>query len=455
MTQTMQETAQSIPEVFETSQQVYEAVMSNALELSGFAEDTERHNTFHGKMGIVRTYLERSYTSYDGHKGYVKNEGMQESGSYKSRGGANAVMRLLERDPNIRTVCITSAGNAANGTMAAANKYGVKTRAYLTSGASKVKVDALFDGGAEVVLVDGSFENAARQTELDVNEIENAALVHAFDHFDTIAGQATVGLETLKDLEAQQERGEVDLHKDPVKIFVPVGGGGLLAGTACAFYWARQNGWIGENVQVIGVQLEGCDALRRSVAYVQNGEVVPDALFARGEFNGQADGVAVQKAGNLAALIAADPNFVADIMVVNEEMLAESMETLTRLHGQRVEPAGALSQAGARKYATQNPKTEGAEAEHLVTFITGVNVDDERFQYFMNIIDAKRQRQIAGETALRRTYLGAMYALEPVNYANWKGEGRNTLKGTKSLAPSIPQRPDRSKFKVWTGTFPR
>lgn len=385
------------------SDQVYDVVMQHADRLNVMADgESSWRETFYGELGVQRTPLERVQQHPNGHSLYVKYEGDQPGGgSFKARGGAYSVMAAVakarESGSDLVEVHIASAGNAAQGVASAANIYGLKTTAHVTPGASRTKVEALLQNGVDVVTgVTVGIDDAGKEIVdryRDLGEArrgaqnaagEGSVALDAYDTEEVIAGQATVGFETVQDLLASAERGELDLFRDPVMIYVPVGGGGLITGVASAMRWAKDAKLIGENVRVIGVQMEGCDAARRALPYLKRCVELPQDLFVTGKpFNGKTDGAAVPVAGKLPMAVMADGRFVAGIETVTEAEVGEAMLWSRDVYDAVAEPTAAMAVAASQKRAAAVPTDSGQRRfERHVALITGSNVDSELFDYF-------------------------------------------------------------------------
>ena len=391
-----------------TSTQVCNLVLEQALPLSPFHEgSSDRRDAVYGLVRPVD--LERMAVDVRGHRLLNSDQTNQLGGSYKLRGSTHALLAALDADPALTDVHIASAGNAANGALQACLALGqrlgraLRLGAECTTGASETKMGILQYGGATVNNRHARFVDA-REAARVLGEQPGHVTLDAYDAVETIAGQATVGWETLFDLVGQASVGRIDLHHTPIKLFVPVGGGGLISGIASVMFWAKEQGLIGQNVQVIGVQMQGCDAMKRYRDYVLSGELPPADLFADGlRFSGKADGTAVETPGELTRAVCSDPNFVADIVTVSEGELGLAMANATRCHGYEIEPAGALSLAGACLYAGEHPAQPraGAPSETLITFTTGANVAPDLYEYFMlAAAGLLESRRLAGAAAL-------------------------------------------------------
>ncbi len=178
---------------------------------------------------------------------YLKTENLQETGSFKLRGAYYKISQLTEEEKT-RGIIACSAGNHAQGVAMAASRNGIRSVIYMPDGAPISKVEATKQLGAEVCLVKGVYDDAYAKA-IQVQEETGATFIHPFDDEEVIAGQGTIGLEILDSLEG------VDA------VIVPVGGGGLISGVACAVKNLRPD------IKVYGVQA----AFRQHVRKPQSG----------------------------------------------------------------------------------------------------------------------------------------------------------------------------------------
>ena len=197
------------------------------------------------KSIIRETDLVRAYGIAPECELYLKPENLQITGSFKVRGSAYKIAMLSEEE-KARGVIACSAGNHAQGVALAASKNGIKSLICLPDSAPISKVEATKGFGAEVCLVEGCYDDAYKKA-LELKESEGYTFVHPFDDENVIAGQGTIALEVLNDLD------DIDA------IVVPVGGGGLISGIA---YTAKQ---IRPSVKVYGVQMSGAPSMYNSV----------------------------------------------------------------------------------------------------------------------------------------------------------------------------------------------
>ena len=216
------------------------------------------------------------------------------------------------------------------------------------------------------------------------SEHKTATLVHPFDQVEVIAGQATVGLEIVRDLLGMATRGEVALHSTPIEVDVAVAGGGLLSGVAVVLERYKDLGILGrQNVQLYGAQMVGCDAARRCVASLRDGGN-GDAVFEDGEFNELCDSTAVREVGTLTLPLLADPAYVQGFRLVSETEVGQAMRLLSQSCGKLVEPAGALAYAAARQRAAQLEQhvAQGGQPTVFITPVCGANVTHQMYEYF-------------------------------------------------------------------------
>jgi threonine dehydratase len=248
---------------------------------------------------------------------YLKTENLQVTGSFKLRGAYYKISQLTE-EQKAAGILACSAGNHAQGVALASSRMGIKSVICMPAGAPISKVEATRALGAEVCLVPGAYDDAyahARELEKETH----ATFIHPFDDEDVIAGQGTIGLEILDQLE----------NADAV--VVPVGGGGLLAGVAYAIKQLRPD------IKVYGVEAEGAASMFQSH---QVGQVV--SLDKAATF---ADGIAVRRPGELTFSLI--EQYVDGIVTVTEDEIAAAILALIEKQKLIAEGAGAVSVAAA------------------------------------------------------------------------------------------------------------
>ncbi|MDR3262805.1 MAG: threonine ammonia-lyase [Clostridiales bacterium] len=284
--------------------------------------------------------LERSarFSQVTGGSVYLKCEHRQLTGSFKVRGAYNKMAKLKEAGGTEKVIA-SSAGNHAQGVAFAAKENGIKATIVMPRSAPIAKVSATENYGAEVVLYGDCYDDAHTKA-LELQKATGAVFIEPFDDADVIAGQATVGLEIMNELDADV-------------IFVPAGGGGLLAGIAKTVKALKPS------VKIIGVQAEKADAIRRSF---KCGKLTAlDNIFTI------ADGIAVKKPGDLTFSLIKD--YVDDIVTVTDEEIASAIIELIERTKQIVEPAGAAALA-----AILNNKFD-IRGLNAVCVLSGGNID--------------------------------------------------------------------------------
>lgn len=275
---------------------------------------------------------------------YIKCENMQVTGSFKLRGAYYKTANLTEEEA-MHGVVACSAGNHAQGVALAAKKKGIQSVICMPAGAPLAKVEATKSYGAEVVLVPGVYDDAAAKAAELKNE-KGYTFLHPFNDDYVMAGQGTIGLEILERLE------DVDV------VLVPIGGGGLISGVACAIKELKPE------CKVYGVQAEGAPSMFNSL---RDGKIETLA-----EVNTVADGIAVKQPGDKTFEMC--QKYVDGIVTVSEEEIASAILMLLEKHKMVAEGAGAVSVAAAmyNKADIHGKKT--------VCIISGGNVD-------INILD--------------------------------------------------------------------
>jgi len=270
----------------------------------------------------------------------LKAENLQRSGSFKVR-GVSAKLAALGDEGCARGVVAASAGNHAQALAAAAKARGVVCDVYVPTDAPLSKVEAARGQGANVH-IGGAGVDECIATALERADRDGLAFVHPFDDPDIVAGQGSLGLELLEDV------------PDLAKVVIPVGGGGLCAGTALAIKAERPD------VQIVGVQVAACAPYPESL---RQGRPVPakTALTI-------ADGIAVKSPGELTLPLLAQ--WTDEIVVVGEDETAEAMVMLLERGKLVVEGAGAVGVA-ALLHGHVAPASEGT----TVAVLSGGNVD--------------------------------------------------------------------------------
>lgn len=277
----------------------------HAAEIDAAARRIERHVR---RTPLLTTDLDRRLR--------LKPESLQRTGSFKARGAFNAVLQLRQRDPGAAGVVTVSSGNHAQAVAAAARSAGLPAVIVIPFDADPAKVAATRAQGAEVIQDGITFDNREERVR-EVMAERGLTLVHPFDDWDVIHGQGTAAREML---EADPEIGT---------IATPVGGGGLLSGTALA---ARARN---PRIRLVGVEPERADDARRTMraGRIQRLERAPDTI---------ADGVRTTAIGQRNFEVMVERALIDDMVTVTE---AEVQDTLLRAWLElklAIEPTAAL-----------------------------------------------------------------------------------------------------------------
>lgn len=295
-----------------------------------------------------------------GNQVLIKREDLQSVFSFKLRGAYNKMVQLTETQ-RAKGVIAASAGNHAQGVALAAEKLGMRAVIVMPTTTPSIKIEAVQARGVETVLVGDSYDEAyAHARELEAEQ--GLSFVHPYDDPDVIAGQGTIGMEIL-----QQHRGP--LHA----VFVPVGGGGLIAGVSA---YVKH---LYPEVKMIGVEPE--DAACMKAALESDARVTLDRV---GLF---ADGVAVRQVGEEPFRIARKT--VDEVVTVStDEICAAIKDSFDDLRSV-AEPAGALAVAGIKRYV----KLKGIRRQTLVGIQSGANLNFDRLRHVAERADLGEARE--------------------------------------------------------------
>ena len=275
----------------------------------------------------------------------MKREDLQPVFSFKLRGAYNKIASLSDDEVANGVIC-SSAGNHAQGVALAAKRRGIRAVIIMPLTTPQIKVKAVRELDGEVVLHGDTYEDAhARARELEARDA--LSFIHPFDDPDVIAGQGTIGAEILR---------QADKSIDAV--FVPIGGGGLIAGIAVYIKAKRPD------VRIIGVEPVDSAAMRDALAAGS-----PVTLDHVGIF---ADGVAVRRVGDETFRIC--QAHVDEIITVDTDQVCAAIRDIFEDTRSIVEPAGGLAVAGAKKYVADN----NVEGQTLVTISCGANINFDR-----------------------------------------------------------------------------
>jgi threonine dehydratase len=279
---------------------------------------------------------------------YLKREDLQPVFSFKLRGAYNK-MATLTAEQAAQGVIAASAGNHAQGVALAAKKLGIKALIVMPKTTPEIKIKSVKARGAKIVLHGDSYDDAYTHAQELVAE-KGMIFIHPYDDPEVIAGQGTVGMEILR-----QHNG--DIHA----IFVPVGGGGLVAGIAAYVKFVRPE------VKVIAVEPDDADCLNQALKAGQRVVLPLVGLFA--------DGVAVKQIGAEPFRIA--QQYVDQVITVSTDEICAAIKDIFDDTRSVAEPAGALSVAGLKKYADQ----QGIHQQTLIAIDSGANINFDRLRY--------------------------------------------------------------------------
>ena len=279
---------------------------------------------------------------------WLKREDLQPIFSFKLRGAYNKLASLSDKELANGVIC-SSAGNHAQGVALAAQRRGIRSVIVMPVTTPSIKVDAVRSLDGEVTLFGDTYDDAYSHAR-ELEQKHGFVFIHPFDDPDVIAGQGTIGLEILK-----QATENIDA------IFVPIGGGGLIAGIA-AYVKEMQ-----PEIRVIGVEPDDSSAMRDSI---EAGE--PVVLDHVGIF---ADGVAVRRVGDETFRLCQD--LVDEIITVDTDQICAAIRDIFEDTRSIVEPAGGLSVAAVKKYVAENQ----IEGQNFVTINCGANINFDRLRH--------------------------------------------------------------------------
>ncbi|HES76510.1 MAG TPA: threonine ammonia-lyase, biosynthetic [bacterium] len=291
----------------------------------------------------------------------LKREDLQPVFSFKLRGAYNKIFHMRQRGEIHGGVIAASAGNHAQGVALAAQRLGLRAVIVMPTTTPDIKVNAVRRRGGEVVLHGDAYDEAYAHACI-LGEQEDLSFIHPFDDPEIIAGQGTIGMEILRQ------------HPDPIEaVFIPVGGGGLIAGVAAYIKHLRLN------TRIIGVEPE--DAACMHDALVANARVILPQV---GLF---ADGVAVKQAGEETFRVARA--CVDEVILVSTDEMSAAIKDIFDDTRAIAEPAGALAIAGLKRYAARTKNAAGT----LIAINSGANMNFDRLRHIAERADLGEQRE--------------------------------------------------------------
>ena len=290
----------------------------------------------------------------------LKREDMQPVFSFKIRGAYNK-MAELSREERERGVICASAGNHAQGVALSGRELGCRTVIVMPATTPQIKVQSVRNHGGEVVLQGDSYDEAYQHAQMLV-ERDGLTFVHPYDDPAVIAGQGTIGMEILR-----QHSGAIQA------IFIPIGGGGLIAGVAA--YVKR----LRPEIKIIGVETIDADAMYQSLQAKQRVRLTQVGLFA--------DGTAVKWVGAETFRLCQD--LVDEIVRVDTDQLCAAIKDVFEDTRSILEPSGALAVAGAKLYAER----ENLSGATLVAIASGANMNFDRLRHVAERAELGERRE--------------------------------------------------------------
>ena len=294
----------------------------------------------------------------------LKREDTQPVFSFKLRGAYNKMAHLTPEQLKRGVIC-ASAGNHAQGVAMSAKKLGCRAVIVMPTTTPQLKVDAVRGLGGEVVLSGDSYSDAYAHAAMLQNK-NGLTFVHPFDDPDVIAGQGTIAMEILRQLQGLGSH-----HLDAV--FVAIGGGGLISGVANYIKAVRPE------IKVIGVQMNDSDAMIQSVAARKRVTLSDVGLFS--------DGTAVKLVGEETYRVAR--GLVDEFMTVDTDAVCAAIKDVFVDTRSIVEPAGALGVAAIKQYVATH-KTKG---ETYAAILCGANMNFDRLRFVAERAEVGEERE--------------------------------------------------------------
>jgi len=291
---------------------------------------------------------------------YLKREDQQPVFSFKLRGAYNKMAQLSEAELK-KGVIAASAGNHAQGVALAANKLGINATIVMPRTTPNIKVESVRNLGARIVLHGDAYDEAYAHA-MGLVEEQGITFIHPFDDPDVIAGQGTVAMEVLH-----------QCSEDIDAVFIPVGGGGLIAGMAAYIKHLKPD------IKVIGVEPDDAPCMYQ--ALLQGERVVLEQV---GIF---ADGVAVRQVGKETFRIA--QTCVDEVILVSTDEICAAIKDIFDDTRSIMEPAGALAVAGLKKYQEQH----ASKNKTFVAINSGANMNFDRLRHVAERAELGEQRE--------------------------------------------------------------
>ena len=298
-----------------------------------------------------------------GHTVLLKREDYQSVFSFKIRGAYNK-MAQLSKEELARGVIAASAGNHAQGVALAARELNAKAHIVMGRNAPAIKIEAVKELGARVILHGDSYDEALVHAQ-DLQKQHGYVYVHPFDDPDVIAGQGTIGMELLN------QRGDLDV------VFVPVGGGGLIAGIAAYIKYLKPH------IRIIGVEAEGSACFYAAKKANRRVRLLPESLDLF------ADGISVAQVGKHTFKIA--KQYVDETLTVTTDEICAAVKDIFDDTRSIAEPSGAVAVAGLKKYVENAGEVKPMV---LAAILSGANVNFDRLRHIAERAEIGEHREM-------------------------------------------------------------
>ena len=292
---------------------------------------------------------------------FLKREDLQPVFSFKLRGAYNKISKI-KKSGSSRTVIAASAGNHAQGVAYSAKKLGLKSIIVMPITTPLIKINAVKGYGGKVILFGDNFDEAYDKA-TSLAKKENYTFIHAYDDKDIIAGQGTIGKEIIEQTDSKIEA-----------IFVPVGGGGLLAGVGS--YIKSEH----PEIKIIGVEPDDAACLDLAFRHNKRLSLKEVGLFV--------DGVAVKQIGKLNFSLIKE--WLDDVVTVSIDEVCASVQDTFQETRTIPEPAGALALAGLKKFV----KSKGLKNKNLIAINSGANLNFDRLGHIVERVQLGENKEV-------------------------------------------------------------
>ena len=292
---------------------------------------------------------------------FLKREDLQPVFSFKVRGAYNKISKI-KKNGTSRPVIAASAGNHAQGVAYSSKKLGLKSIIVMPITTPLIKINAVKNFGGKVMLFGDNFDEAFEHA-ISLAKKENYSFIHPYDDKDVISGQGTIGKEILEQTESKVEA-----------VFVPVGGGGLLAGIGT--YIKSEH----PEIKVIGVEPDDAACLDLAIKNNKRLSLKEVGLFA--------DGVAVKQIGKLTFSLIKE--WLDDVVTVSVDEMCSAVQDTFQETRTIPDPAGALALAGLKKYA----KSKGLKNKNLIAINSGANLNFDRLGHIVERVQLGENKEV-------------------------------------------------------------